>query len=725
MKKWLPFLITAVMAAWFVSTLLPKRDKSFAFSQFGQLPVVFNGRVQPMDSLARNSLLQIREKQEANLEPWKGASAHMISASEWLAYVMMKPTVADEWPVFRVDNPDLIALLKLPAKDLAQHQDGKHYSWAQIQPSLHALDDETSRIMNDKKEASTRTAYEKAAVKMREKLWLYLQLKNAMEPEDTDLKSEVAKLQSLYPAEKESVVPFNDVLDNYLKLRAMKGERNSQAASDRQVVVTQDSVDKFLAVAKTTQTGKAYTRDDLATVFEEVERFSSMINMDGPLLIPPHEAGLARDSWRDAGTTLMSDLRSGQTDSSITAYAALASALQSTDAPEFNRQLVLYRSALASNFGPELSKASWEVFFNRMQPFYNAMLVYVLALLFAFGFWLTFSETLRRTALWLVVWALLIHTAGLIFRMALEGRPPVTNLYSSAIFIGWGACVLGLVLESFWKNAIGLVVACVIGFITLIIAHFLALSGDTMEMMRAVLDTNIWLATHVVIVTLGYASTFVAGFLGIIYIVMGFFTPNLTRPMSKPAAQLAGVAGAGAVKTGGSRARTALNVAEAAQKGELNKSLVKMIYGIVCFATLFSFVGTVLGGIWADQSWGRFWGWDVKENGALIIVLWNAMILHLRWGGMIRERGMATCAVIGNIVTSWSWFGVNMLGIGLHSYGFMDAAFYWLLAFVASQLALIVIGSLPLRMWKSFQGTHPPVPPESGGGTRTSSPAAA
>ena len=689
MKKWLPFLITAVMIAWFVSTLAPKREKSFAFSQFGKLPVVFNGRVQPMDSLARNSLLQIREKQEANLEPWKGASAHMISASEWLAYVMMKPTVADEWPVFRVDNPDLIALLKLPAKDLAQHQDGKHYSWAQIQPSLHALDDETSRIMNDKKEASTRTAYEKAAIKMREKLWLYLQLKNAMEPEDTGLQSEVAKLQTVYPAEKDSVVPFNDVLDNYLKLRAMKGERNSQAASDRQVVITQDSVDKFLAVAKKTQAGKAYTRDDLATVFEEVERFSSMINMDGPLLIPPHEAGLARDSWRDVGTTLMSDLRSGQTDSSITAYAALASAFQATDAPEFNRQLVLYRSALASNFAPELSKASWEVFFNRMQPFYNAMLVYVLALLFAFGFWLTFSETLRRTAFWLVVWALVIHTSGLIFRMALEGRPPVTNLYSSAIFIGWGACVLGLVLESFWKNAIGLVVACVIGFITLIIAHFLALSGDTMEMMRAVLDTNIWLATHVVIVTLGYASTFVAGFLGILYVVLGFFTPMLSRQSGK---------------------------------SDIGKSLTKMIYGIVCFATLFSFVGTVLGGIWADQSWGRFWGWDVKENGALIIVLWNAMILHLRWGGMIRERGMATCAVIGNIVTSWSWFGVNMLGIGLHSYGFMDAAFYWLLAFVASQLALIVIGSLPLRMWKSFKGTVPPPDTESGGDSRATAP---
>src|SRR5437899_6241221 len=139
-----------------------------------------------------------------------------------------------------------------------------------------------------------------------------------------------------------------------------------------------------------------------------------------------------------------------------------------------------------------------------------------------------------------------------------------------------------------------------------------------------------------------------------------------------------------------------------------------MIYGIICFATLSCFVGTVLGGIWADQSWGRFWGWDPKENGALIIVLWNALILHLRWGGMIRERGLINCAIVGNIVTSWSWFGVNMLGIGLHSYGFMDAAFKWLLAFVVSQVLIIGLGLLPLTMWRSFRAR-----PIGGGSAKT------
>jgi ABC-type transport system involved in cytochrome c biogenesis permease subunit len=197
-----------------------------------------------------------------------------------------------------------------------------------------------------------------------------------------------------------------------------------------------------------------------------------------------------------------------------------------------------------------------------------------------------------------------------------------------------------------------------------------------MIMLRAVLDTNFWLATHVVIITLGYSAMFVAGFLATVYIVRGFFTRTLLPATAK--------------------------------------ALTRMVYGIVCFATLFSFVGTILGGIWADQSWGRFWGWDPKENGALLIVIWCAIVLHARWGGMIRERGLMAMAIFGNIVTAFSWFGVNMLGVGLHSYGFMDAAFKWLMGFNISQLALIALAIVPLRHWKSFRGGPPP---NAGGGS--------
>src|SRR5204862_6869563 len=131
-----------------------------------------------------------------------------------------------------------------------------------------------------------------------------------------------------------------------------------------------------------------------------------------------------------------------------------------------------------------------EVFFNQMQPFYNAMVIYVLAGVLACLFWFNLSETLRRSAVGLVVLALLIHTTGLLFRMALEGRPPVTNLYSSAIFIGWGAGLMGIILERVYRVGIGCIVSALIGFVTLLIALNLALGGDTMEMLRDVLDTN-------------------------------------------------------------------------------------------------------------------------------------------------------------------------------------------------------------------------------------------
>src|SRR2546422_2654887 len=192
-----------------------------------------------------------------------------------------------------------------------------------------------------------------------------------------------------------------------------------------------------------------------------------------------------------------------------------------------------------------------------MQPFYNAMVVYVLAGILAGASWFALSDLLRRSAAWLIGLALVIHTCGLVMRMVLEGRPPVTNLYSSAIFIGWGAMVLGLVLERIYRLGIGNVVASFAGFITLIIAHNLALGGDTMEMLRAVLDTNFWLATHVVVVVLGYASTFVAGLLAITYIFLGLLTPILS-------------------------------LKAATGKTEIGKALAKMVYAIVCFATLFS-----------------------------------------------------------------------------------------------------------------------------------------
>ena len=619
-QKRLPPFLMLVMALWFFTNLQAPKDKDFAFSEFGKLPITSNGRIVPLDSVARNSLLAVREKQTLNTEPWKAwnEKPKIIPATEWLANVMMNQAVADDWPVFRVDNPDLISLLKLPDKDAAKHSDGKHYSWNQISANVDTFEKENERVQ--KVESASRTAYENAIAKMHERLTLYAQLKNAVQPANTtDWPDELAAYEKLIPA--------------------------------------------GVVAIQAQQAGKDFDKTNFNAFVAFIEGFQFMANLEPPLILPPNGAR----EWRRMGDALLDAPRPNGVpiDNAVRDWAKMAGALDANQPENFNAALRDLRSQLVPAQSPAMAKARAEAFFNQMQPFYNAMVIYVLAGLLAVFSWFNLSETLRRSAVWLVWLAFVIHTVGLVYRMVLEGRPPVTNLYSSAIFIGWGACLLGIILERFHKNGIGLVVASGIGFITLIIAHHLALEGDTMEMMRAVLDTNFWLATHVVAVTVGYASTFVAGFLALIYILRGFFTKTLDA--------------------------------------DTGKSLARMIYGIVCFATLFSFVGTVLGGIWADQSWGRFWGWDPKENGALIIVLWNALILHLRWGGIIRERGLVCCAIFGNVVTAWSWFGVNMLGIGLHSYGFTEAAFKWLVLFVASQLAFIALGMLPVKWWKSFK----------------------
>ena len=615
-QKWTPPLLMFIMALWFFGKTQTPPEKDFAFSEFGKLPVTFNGRVKPLDSIARNALLQLREKQTLNAEPWKSNFDHpkIISASEWLANVMMNSAVADDWPAFRVDNPDLVSLLKLPEK--GEHSDGKHFSWNQIAVNNEALERENLRVQ--KIASADRTAFESAVAKMHERLGVYAQLKNAVQPEGaSDWPAELAAFEKMMP--------------------------------------------EAVAAAKAQQAGEKFDEQKFSQFAGFIGAFQYMSRLEPPLVVPP--AGNAHE-WRRAGDALLDAPRGGPMDDTLRDYAKMSGALAADRPEDFNAAVRDLQSKLVTTQQPAVAKARAEQFFNQMEPFYNAMVIYVLAGLLAIFSWFNLSETLRRSSVWLVGLALIIHTIGLVYRMVLEGRPPVTNLYSSAIFIGWGACVLGLILEKFHKNGIGAVVASGIGFITLIIAHPLALEGDTMEMMRAVLDTNFWLATHVVAVTVGYASTFVAGFLALIYILRGVFTKTLDEATGK--------------------------------------SLARMIYGIVCFATLFSFVGTVLGGIWADQSWGRFWGWDPKENGALIIVLWNALILHLRWGGIIRERGLVVCAIGGNIVTAWSWFGVNMLGIGLHSYGFTDAAFKWLIAFVISQLGFIALGLLPGKFWKSF-----------------------
>ncbi len=353
----------------------------------------------------------------------------------------------------------------------------------------------------------------------------------------------------------------------------------------------------------------------------------------------------------------------------LDAYRDLYHAWHTDDAARFNARSAELLNHFQQHYPQVTRKAAVEWRFNQVSPFYKAMVLYIVAGLLVLISWVVLPDTLRRSALALILVGLIAHTAALVVRVYLSGRPPVTNLYSSAVFIGWGVVALSLLLELMLRRGLGLIVGCAVGVATLLIAQGLSADGDTLAVLQAVLDTNFWLATHVIVITIGYVAVFVAGGLGTLFVLLGVFSKGLDKPTAK--------------------------------------KLTSATYGIIALATIASFVGTILGGIWADQSWGRFWGWDPKENGALMIVLWCAIILHARWGGLVRERGIAVLAIFGNVVCAWSWFGTNMLGAGLHSYGFTDAAFTGMMAFLTTQAILIALGTMPLEAWRSGANLMP------------------
>jgi ABC-type transport system involved in cytochrome c biogenesis permease subunit len=643
MKRLIPLLVlVAGLASVLGGLRAPHNPSKFDVAAFGQLPIIVGGRIKPLDTVARTSLLILQGRQRVS-DPT--ISEPLVdSPSEWLADVLFNPDKADTYPTFRIsatDSPELLTLMGLSEADTKISYDSgikrvlavadmlpttrSRFSFNQLVSKLEELDRQAQ--LATPVDAQLRTPFQKAVIQLRDRVLLYQRLKHSVQsPDSPDFLDELVKFQNALPA----------------GIEAVRARENKQP----------------------------HNEDAFKAMITMAERYDYMEKMGYLLTVPPADNDPNALAWKPVGRTLLETFKSGSVDPTVLAYAGLGHAWRKGEAEQFNSIVALFHDQLAKRYARELKKASIETRFNAAEPFYKSMTLYACVFFLAILSWLKWPDALGRSAFYLTLLAFVITTAGILTRMWLEGRPPVTNLYSSALFVGWGSVGLCLILEKIYRNGIGSVAGGMIGFATLLIAHHLSLSGDTLEMMRAVLDTNLWLATHVVIVTTGYAATFLAGFLALIYIVRGVFTKSLDKSTSD--------------------------------------ALTRMVYGIVCFATLFSFVGTVLGGIWADQSWGRFWGWDPKENGALIIVIWNAMILHARWGGMIKQRGLMCLAVFGNIVTSWSWFGTNMLGVGLHSYGFTDAAFVALSIFVATQLALIGLANLPLSKWRSFRTATAP-----------------
>lgn len=620
-------LLGALWMLWSAVRTAPVKD--FDLDLFAKIPIWEQGRAKPIDALARQSLLSISGKQT-----YVGREGRRLPAIHWLLETLAKPDDADQYRVIRIDNLELLELLQLPRRE------GFRYSRKEVLDQFENKKFREAVMSIQKKAPKDRTFFDKKVANLFSKLTIIRDLSEDFGEPDSVLLN-AARNPELQSRLREGL-PL---------LIANEQKKLAQRIEDKQHIP--------LALPPTESNAKWQTFSIGA-----LEAFRSVLE--------GQSAPVAAQSWSE----ILSAYRNGKPQEFNAACAAYLKYLQETHA-------VKHDGTPADRERVDLNRTSYEATTNRIQPFSVAAVDYIIAfVLAALGFlsqtlrFRTATQALQRSAFWLIVFALVVHTTALCGRMYISGRAPVTNLYSAAVFIGWACVCAGVAIEIVYRGGIGSTIAALAGYLTLQIAGGLEQDGgDTLAVLQAVLDTNFWLSTHVTTITLGYATTYVAGLLGIMYIVLSMF----------------------------------LRLSP-----EVRKDLQNAIYGTVAFSLLFSFVGTVLGGLWADDSWGRFWGWDPKENGALIIVLWNALIMHARWDGMARGRWLAILAVFGNIVVSWSFFGVNELGVGLHSYGFQEGTLFYLGLFVASQLAVIAVAALvPERLWASTaaaaRGANPPL----------------
>ena len=328
---------------------------------------------------------------------------------------------------------------------------------------------------------------------------------------------------------------------------------------------------------------------------------------------------------------------------------------------EMSSALNRYEMALSTFQGinvkvDNLKKETW---MNRVNLFYISLGLYLLSFVFLSISWMIKPILLNRVAYLLLISGTVMHGYGIFLRMQIMERPPVTTLYESVIFVSLIIMTLAVLLEYFRKDGLGIFVGSVSGSVLHYVGFSYAADGDTLGMLVAVLNSNFWLATHVTTITIGYGASLMAGCVGHLYLIQ----------------EIRGVNSASL------------------------KSIFNNLFGITLLALFFTLFGTILGGIWADQSWGRFWGWDPKENGALLIVLWQLMMIHMRLSGLAKPKEFALGMALNNIIVALAWFGVNLLQVGLHSYGFDDGVARNLFMFIGFE----IIFCLGTYYWPSLR----------------------
>jgi len=273
-----------------------------------------------------------------------------------------------------------------------------------------------------------------------------------------------------------------------------------------------------------------------------------------------------------------------------------------------------------------------EVRYNQLRPFHLSWIGYLIAsILLMIGF--KGNKPVQKFGIYLLWGVFILHVGGLVTRVILSGRAPVSNLYESMLWLALVVVILGAVLQRMTQSDYALLASGWMAGITVMLADQLPFE-PWLHPIIAVLRSNLWLTIHVLTIVASYGAialaTAVAHVAGVFYL--------LKRPPS------------------------------------LLAKLYQLLYRSIQIGVILLSAGIMLGALWANVSWGRYWGWDPKETWSLITLLWFLAVLHGRYAGWIKGIGLALATIGGFLLMLMTYYGVNFFLVGLHSYAGGSAA---------------------------------------------------
>ncbi|WP_145197920.1 cytochrome c biogenesis protein CcsA [Planctomycetes bacterium Poly30] len=611
-----------------VEVARPKPWPKEAVEAFGKIPIQDRGRVKPLFTYAGFRMLNMNGKRSYTIPEGFGlpTGKERIGQVEWLMDVMLFPEQARHYEIFLVNDNAVLDAVGLRFEGRKKRD---RYSFQQLRPGLAKLESEYRKAVAKRQRDEKLDPVETQTIALFNAVAEYDLLETTFSSLVTTLGEDPSeRLLELYPeGANNAPLPLGLVLSRW---DTVTGWMQEAGAEGRDAVMRE-----FAALEKGINAAWANRAFGIA-------------------FFPPSDQSV--EEWSTAGELIDQTMssRQGVNPAEVGLVNALAAIGENQgDVDGASAAIIGAQTAAegAAKARGEFEKVPLELTYYQGDFFYRALLCFLAAFLMAAISWMVPRRQTFGKVLSLGVWGfslvgLLLAVVGVTIRCVLLDRPPVATLYETILFITSVAVAVCLITEALTKERIALASAAALGASGMFLSMKYELveaasQGDTMGGLVAVLNTNFWLATHVTTVTIGYAAGLLAAALAHVWIVMRLF-----RGMKDQGA--------------------ALDTASAAWY----RSFARMIYGVLCFGLLFSVVGTILGGVWANDSWGRFWGWDPKENGALMIVLFELVILHARMAGYIKDFGVCVLAVMGGAVVAFSWWHVNQLGVGLHSYGF-------------------------------------------------------